>query len=307
MRLFCSIVLVVGFALPVKAEEERGWFFSGSFSGSSNSAGTVLKATPMLGYQLNKHFETYSGLPFYFVNLSSTAASTTTTTTTTTSTPGGFSNGIGNAFVGLRFNTSNDSVNYSSTVELTAPTGDKSRGFSTGRVTADWTNRFSHKFNSFTPFGSLGIANTISDTAFFVRPFTSLGLVSHFEGGGSYDFSDHVRVGGSAYAIRAAGNQTIISKVVKRQAAVSQSAKASVSSVSSSAASASGKGKGSANAVFETQTETVVPADVANDHGVSTWFGVSPGSDVDFQIGYSRSMGYDYNSVFFGVGFRFGK
>src|SRR5262249_28125881 len=153
------------------------------------------------------------GVPFYFVNLSSRAASTS----------GGTMSGIGNAFVGLRAGISNEVVNYSSTVELTAPTGDKSRGFSTGRVTADWTNRFSRKFSSVTPFGSAGIANTVSDTAFFIRPFTSLGLVAHFEGGATYDISHRSWLGASAYAVRGSGQQRIISKVIDRQTTTSQS------------------------------------------------------------------------------------
>ncbi len=283
MRLVCAIVLVVGMALPARAQSERGWSFSGSFNGSSNSDGTVTKAEPILGYSFNNHVETYAGLPFYFVNL--WPASTTTATTTN-----GWTSGLGNAFVGFRLNVPNDTVNYSSTLELTMPTGDKSRGFSTGRVTADWTNRFSHRFDSFTPFGSFGIANTISDTAFFVRPFTSLGLVGHFEGGVSYDLSRYVRVAASAYAVRAAGDQTIVSKVVKRSA--------------TSSTNSSGRGK---NRVFETQTESVVPAEIANDHGASTWVSVGPRSDVDFHVGYSRSMNYDFNTLFFGVGFRVGK
>jgi hypothetical protein len=295
MRVACAVILVVGLALPAIAEDERGWTFSGNFSGSSNSDGTVLKAAPMLGYTLNSHLQTYAGLPFYFVNISSTS---------TTSTAGGFSNGIGNAFVGARVTVDGDRVNYSSTLELTAPTGDKNRGFSTGRVTADWTNRFSHRFDSFTPFGSVGIANTISDTNFFVRPFTSLGLVSHFEGGGTYDISNYVHVSGSAYALRAGGNQTIISKVVKRQAALLSS---SGTSVNPGKGQTSVKAGGNTNRTFETTNQTVVPAEVANDHGVSTWLGISPSQQADFYIGYSRSMHYDFNSVFFGVGFRVGK
>src|SRR6266516_4505074 len=124
MRLACAIVLVVGLAMPAKAEDGRGWGLSGSFNGSSNSDGTVMKVDPALGYRFNNHFQTYAGVPFYFVNVSST------TTSTTTPTPGGFVNGIGNAFLGFRANVDSDSVNYSSTLELTAPTGDKSRGFS---------------------------------------------------------------------------------------------------------------------------------------------------------------------------------
>jgi hypothetical protein len=223
-------------------------------------------------------------VPFYFVNRSSTTTPTTPTTPTTNS----FINGIGNAFVGARLSINGEPITYSSTLELTAPTGDKTQGFSTGRATADWTNRFSHRFDSFTPFGSVGLANTISDTAFFVRPFTSLGLVSHFEGGATYDIIGRaVRVGGSAYGIGAVGDQTIISKLLRRQGPAT--------------------GTQNNNRVFDTVVESRVPAAAANDHGVSTWFGVSPASQVDFQIGYSRSMHYDFNTLFFGVGFRVGK
>ena len=302
MRIACAIVLVVGLAVPARAQDERGWTLFGGFNGSSNSAGTVMKLDPGLNYKFNRHFQTYAGLPFYFVNLSSTATSTSTTTTATPS-GNGFVSGLGNAFVGLRGNIDSDNLNYSSTLELTAPTGDKSRGFSTGRVTADWTNRFSHSFSSLTPFGSVGLANTISDTSFFVRPFSSLGLVSHFEGGTTYDFSRFLRVAGSAYAIRAAGNQTIISKVVKRQ---STSLTSSGSGVSSGPGRSS-SGNGDSNRVFDTVSEIVVPATVANDDGVSTWVVMSPRPEVDFHIGYSRSMHYDFNSVFFGVGFRIAK
>ena len=77
MRLACAIVLVMGLVLPAKAQDERGWSFSGSFSGSSNSGGTVMKTEPVLGYAVNNHFQTYVGLPFYFVNLSATPSTMT--------------------------------------------------------------------------------------------------------------------------------------------------------------------------------------------------------------------------------------
>lgn len=310
MRVACAFILVVGLVIPAMAQDERGWGFYGTFNGSTNSGGTVMKATPTLGYTFNKHFQTYTGLPFYFVDVAS--ATTATTSTTTTSSSGGFMNGLGNAFLGGRITAGGESVNYTSTLELTAPTGDKSHGFSTGRVTADWTNRFSHRFNSFTPFGSAGLANTISDTNFFVRPFTSLGLVGHFEGGGTYDISSHVRLSGSAYAIRASGNQTIISKVIKRQTSVlTTSSGTSVAGSSGSVAPVHGKANVKAadnpNRVFNTASETVVSAQVADDTGASTWIGITPRQETDLYVGYSRSVHYDYNTFFWGVGFRFGK
>ena len=282
MRFVCAIILVVGLAFPAQAADDgKGWSFFGRFSGSSNSDGLVTKAESGLGYSFNNHWSTYTGVPFYFVNRSSS-------TTTGTS---GFMSGVGNAFLGFRFAAKSDLMNYTSNLEFTAPTGDRSRGFSTGRVTADWTNTFSTKVSSLTPYGSIGIANTVSDTAFFVRPFTSLGKVGHFEGGATYDLLPAVRVGLSAYAVQGSGQQRVISKVKRDTTATSDPSTT----------------RGSANRVFDSQMETVSQAGIVNDHGFSTWFGVSPKPEVDFHAGYSRSVNYDFNTLFFGVGFRLGK
>jgi hypothetical protein len=277
MRFICAVVLIVGLALPLHAQDLSRWSLSGNFTGSSNSDGLVTKADPSLGYALSNHFSTYVGVPFYFVNRSSN--------TITTSTTSGTMNGIGNAYLGFRAGINSDALNYSSTLEFSAPTGDTAKGFSTGRVTADWTNRFSHKVSSVTPFGSVGIANTVSDTAFFVRPFTSLGKVGHFEGGATYEFLRIARLGASAYAVRGSGQQKVFSKVKD------------VTSGSS----------GSGKNVFDNQKETIAQADAVNDHGVSTWFGVSPKPEVDFHAGYSRSVNYDFNTISFGVGFHVGR
>jgi hypothetical protein len=283
MRVICAIVLIIGLAIPAHAQEERGWSFSGSFNGSSNSDGIITKAEPALGYKFNRHFSTYVGLPFYFVNIDSDA----------TTTPGGSMRGLGNAFLGFRGQIDGEFVNYTSNLVFTAPTGDKDRGFSTGHVTVDWTNQFSRTISSFTPFANVGIANTVSDTAFFIRPFSSFGLVGHFEGGTTYAVSPALRLGASGYAVRGSGEQRIISKVIERSSGLSGQSR--------------GRGIGNSNRVFETQAETISQADLVNDRGFATWIGLSPRPELDFHVGYSRSVNYDFNTLFFGVGFRVGK
>ncbi|HYR90449.1 MAG TPA: hypothetical protein VE422_40635 [Terriglobia bacterium] len=283
-RCLCALLILVGFVPPLQAEDDTGWNFWGRFSGSSNSSGLVLKADPSLGYKFSQYFSTYAGLPIYFVNESNTVT-----------TSSGFLNGIGNAYVGVRLGVDHPAVNFASNLVLTAPTGDKDKGFSTGRATVDWTNSFNRRFSAVMPFASIGVANTVSDTSFFVRPFSSLGLVGHVEGGATISLSQFIDVGASAYGVRASGQQRIISKVLKHQ---------SPTSPATSNPGSRGNGK---NRVFETSAETVGPADIANDHGFSTWFGFSPRSRVDFQIGYTRSVSYDLDTLFFGVGFRFGK
>src|SRR5439155_23468009 len=281
MRCFCAVLIIWVLAMPVLAEDDRGWTISGRFQGSSNSSGVVTKVDPTLGYSFNRHFQTYAGLPVYFIHESSTL------TTSTAPAPTGFVNGIGNAYLGLQLAADNPAVNFASNLVFTAPTGDKDKGFSTGRMTVDWNNSFSHRFSSVTPFANAGVANTVSDTSFFVRPFSSLGLVGHFDGGATAG-SRLVRVGASAYGVQASGEQRIISKVKQRDLRVTQTVSPSSSS----------------KRVFETSSEILAPADAANDHGFSTWFAVHHGSNVDFQVGYSRSVSYDLNTVFFGVGFR---
>ncbi|HET8666902.1 MAG TPA: hypothetical protein VFM10_02910, partial [Terriglobales bacterium] len=46
--------------------------------------------------------------------------------------------------------------------------------------------------------------------------------------------------------------------------------------------------------------------DLTRDHGFSTWFDASLSRYIDMEIGYTRSYGYDLNTVSFGVGFNVG-
>jgi hypothetical protein len=276
MRLLCSVLTVVLLAMPVFAEEGKGWTFSGRFQGSSNSDGLVTKADPTIGYGLNPHVQTYFGIPFYFVDGSSTATQQVTS---------GFVSGLGNAYVGLRFKVDSDALKFSSIIEGTAPTGDKDKGFSTGRATVDWTNILSYRINRLTPFGSGGISNTVSDTAFFVRPFSSLGLVSHFDGGTTLQLAPAVHIGASVYAIQASGEQRIFSKIKRTGSSASLQ---------------------KSNRVFETAAETIGSSSLTDDHGLATWVGIRAGSNADLRFGYTRSMGYDLNTLSFGIGFHLG-
>jgi len=290
--LFFILIVLIGIAAPAWAQEQSGWGFSGKVQGSSNSLGLVVKIDPAVNYTFNHHIRIYFGLPFYAVNPSDSTAAAAGTST-------GSMTGLGNVYMNLRFEAENSSVDYVSYLTTTAPTGDKNKGFSTGDPTIDWTNTFSHTFSQITPYGSFGLANTVSDTTFFVRPFTSLGFVSHFDGGATVNLSP-VEIGGSAYGVVGAGQQTIVSKVAGRKSTTA----IPVSTTGASTSKGQGKGK---NAVFQTVSQTVGSSDLADDHGFSGWLGVKAGSNVNLQIGYTRSVSYDLDTLFFGVGFHFGK
>ena len=276
MTIGLLLLPVLGFgqaASQAVSDEERGWFFSQRFQGTSNAAGLVMKTNSTFGYDFNRYVQTYAGAPFYFVRAKGSS----------------FTNGVGNAFAGLLVNVNHPAINYSSDVVATAPTGDQDQGFSTGHATVDWTNTFSKSVSSVTPYGSVGFANTISDTSFFVRPFSSKGMVTHFEGGAGLAVAPKLTVGASGYGIQGSGEQHVVSKLVKKTTVTS--------GVSN---------PGSSNKGFETQHETVGTSDVANDRGFSTWMNLHPDGKTDFQIGYSRSSTYQLNSMFFGMGIRVG-
>lgn len=292
MRLLCAPVSRLAYALfllafgsnlaaqtsdRAKDSGEKGFTFYENFQGSSNTLGQVMKLDSTVGYDLNKFLGADAGIPVYLVR-----SSTSSTTTAT-----GSNSGIGNAYVDVRLRVDNPAVNFGSTLTGTAPTGDTASGFSTGRATFDWNNHFDRAVLEITPFVNLGVANTISDTHFFFRPFTTLGLVGHFEGGADYKIWHFVSVGASLYDDLPSGQQKVFSKLIKRQQSSTPSSRRRAG-------------------VFENAHETTGSADIDRDNGFSGWFDASPAPFLDLEVGYNHSVHYALNTVSFGVGFNLG-
>lgn|SRR5215472_6769239 len=255
-----------------------------SFQGTVNSSENVLKLDSTLGWDFNKHFGVFAGVPVYFVHVAST---TTTAGGVTTTTPSSSNNGIGNVYVGLAFRASNPAVDYSSALTAGAPTADTKKGFSSGRAAIDWDNRFEHAFGRLTPFFEGGLGNTVPDSRLFTRPFTSLGFVGHLEEGGEFNLSRNLFVGASAYEILPSGNQKIFSRLVAR-------GKAAV-------------GAGKHNRVFETGA-TASGNDLTRENGFNSWIGIQPKSSIWLlELGFTRSATFDLNSFAFNLRMNFGK
>src|SRR5215475_4586901 len=117
LRLFLLVLLLCP-SPSLFAQEGGGWNFSGLFQASNSSAGTILKLDPTIGYSFNAHVKTNFGLPVYFVNEIATSSSP------------GVVGGIGNANAGIRIELENPAVDFTSSLEFTAPTGNRDNGFS---------------------------------------------------------------------------------------------------------------------------------------------------------------------------------
>ena len=254
-------------------QDDRGITSYVEFGATSDSDGQAYELNSNVGYDFSRHFGIAVGAPVYFVRPSSTTAGTSTS-------------GLGNPYLSLHLKYPGPALNFNSALTGAAPLGDSKKGLSTGRATFDWTNHFDHAFSDLTPFAEVGIANTIADTRLFVRPYTTLGFNTHFQGGASYDVWKFFSVGVSGYDILPSGQQTVFSRIN------------------------TGKGNtGTAHhgRVFENNQQTTGSASIAQDDGFSAWIDASPGRSVDLELGFTRSFVYDLNSVAFNIGVNLGK
>jgi hypothetical protein len=278
---FCLLTLSMGLAPASRGQSRddsgKGLIWYEAVTGTASSLGSVTRFDSTLGYNFNRYFGIDFGVPLLFVHGSS---STTTATYHSAS-------GIGDVYTDLRFTFRNPAVNFVSTIRGTAPTGSTTNGFSSGRATADWSNHFDRAFGHVTPFADLGVANTVPDSAYFVRPYTTLGVTGHFEGGASVRVLPLLNFRASAYAIEPSGQQKVFSRFLNRQ---------------TGSTGAGNPGASHAGGLFQTSPETTGTADVARDHGFSVGFDSSPFHLVDLAVGYTHSTSFSLNTVYFGIG-----
>ncbi len=275
----CLILALAG-AADAQTPDVKGFVSSADFSGSTNADGHVLKLSSSVGYNLTEHFGMDFGVPFYFVGGSS--SSTTGTKTSFSGT------GMGAPFVNARWMFNGHSLNYAGSLTDYLPLGDTANGLSTGEWAFDWNNHFERSIGRVTPFGEVGIANTVADSRKFNRPYVSHGFNAHFEGGASVDVTDKFSIGGSAYDIAPWGTQTIYSRALPKN-------------------SHALAGNGKANQVFTQDSVTTGTADIAKDRGFSAWADFSPVPYATAELGFTRSQSFALNTVSFGIRFNIGR
>ena len=267
-------------------EPSQRFTFDMRVSGSVNSLGSITRINPSLGYNFNSHFSASTGVPIYLARPSDSSVAATSAVS---------ANGIGDPYLQLRYSLSRPLFGFASTLTGTAPAGDQSKGFSTGHATVDWSNYAEVPIGKLTPFGELGFANSVSDTQFFIRPYTSKGFVTHVQGGAGYSLIRSLSLYASVYAVQPSGSQTVTSRIK-----TSQKTSAVVPAMMPA-----GNGRGNQR-VFETASVTTGSADIARDRGYSVWLRVNPVSSLGLYAGYTRSTTLALNTVFVGVGISIG-
>jgi hypothetical protein len=249
-----------------------------NFRGMVNHSGTLLKLDSTVGYDFNRYFGVFTGVPLYFASDSSNTPGSTRL----------HDAGAGDFYFGVDTYAPNRYVDYSSTLTISAPTGSVSKGFSPGKPTVDWNNRFRHKIGRLAPFVAAGIGNTVPDSELVTRSFISLGKVSHFEEGAEFEIARPVYLGGSAYQIVPFGNQQVFDRF----------------DIAAPLDDHSGTGNAAPPPVAVTSTSG---NDLTREHGLAAWFGFEPTRIVRVELGYSRSVTFALNSFSFNLGLNLGK
>lgn len=257
-----------------------GWGFGMKFEGDSSGDGTITDLAAGVGYNFSHHFGLDLGIPYYFVGTPSSIKQKNPSAVS--------GNGLGSVGADLKWNFPQKILNYASTIHLGAPTGDTKKGFSTGHATWNWSNHFEHGWGNVTPFIDGGAGNTILDTRFFHRPFTSFGYNASFEGGTEID-AGPFSLTASAYDIAPWGTQTVYSRVFRCP---------STAKCVPNGASTNRKGYTSASV----QTGG---ASLTRDNGFNAGVEVKPRPYLDLEIDYSRSVPLQLNDFSFAIGVDF--
>lgn len=315
------------------SEPERGALSYIDFGGSSNDSGHIFTVGLSAGYQFNKFMLVNVRVPFYFVSAPTTSTTTSGEIQTTTYTD----HGIGDPSFELQLSFPNRVLDYKTYVTTWVPVANINSGFTTGSVLVNWTNYFSQGIGRLRPFSQIDIGNTVPDTPLFLLPYTAQGFNARFEGGSGFRLTKIFNAGASFYYVLPSGQQDLYSREVHSPGQAGTGGTGGTGGAGGSGGNGgTGGGTGGSGGTggtgggtggtggtggggmarvgirpyaggsmdpgFMTQ-EVTVGNDLTRDHGFSTWLTATLPHFVDLQVGFTRSYGYDLNTISFGIGF----
>ena len=255
-----------------------GWGFGTRFEGSSSGDGSIYDIATGVGYNFSRHFGVDLGVPYNFVG--------TPTSIKQKNAQAVSGYGLGNIGMDLKWLYPEKTLNYASTIHLGAPTGDSKKGFSTGHATWNWTNHFEHGWGNFTPFIDGGVGNTLPDTKYIKRLYSTFGYNAQFEAGTEMD-AGPFSLSASAYDIAPWGPQTVFSKVFR-----------CTSGTKCSATGTTTNRKDYLNTSVSTGS-----ASLTRDNGFNAGVELKPAKAkyFDLEFDYSRSVPLRLNTISFGI------
>jgi len=293
LLLLAAFALAPGALLAQSSDTSRGWLWNTSFYGytypertlppdaSGFSEGTVRSQSWLLsnsfGYRVNRYAAFFADLPVYFVHVCRTDSAGARTC--------GNNNGQGDLGFSGQFDLGAEVVHFTSVATVRVPTGDEQKGLGAGAVTGAWSNTLSAHLAGFSPFVNVTLANSLSETGSFQRPFRSRGFITELSGGLEQRVIPKFHVGGSVYRVFPSGEQTTFGRFRLLGLPVG--------------------GLGLDRRRLPILGETTGTADLTRDYGGSLWARVPIHRNVQFQVAYTRSVHHNFHVISYGVWLNF--
>jgi hypothetical protein len=317
--------------------EDKGPTVTETFSGSSNSISGMLKADTSLGWNFSRNFGVEVGVPYLldtrpgiFAGTSGRIGYVNYPYISCTYFFGCYygvatssrlwAGELGDVYADAHYTRTYRKYDFSTVLTADTPTASFRKGLTTGRLQADWFNHVDVNVHDFTPFVNFGLANGRMDQHFMPRPFdtdlpfTTLGFMSDWEGGVSYNLWHHIGIGASVWDVLPTGPQKIYSNLVWDQPGssilvVGSPSTSAITTLQPSATGLPGNfgylvGDPNHGRYWNTAFETTGPAYIARDNGFSGTVSFSPSKYMDIQIGYNHSVRYHLDDVVFTVAFK---
>jgi hypothetical protein len=114
------------------AVAQKGLTWTETYERSGNTDGFIMDIDSTVGYVFGQHFVMDMGVPYLFIEPSSSKTGTTSVSS------------IGNPYAGLRYSAKAPALDFSTSLNGAMPVASTTKGLSTGHVTVDWSNHFAH-------------------------------------------------------------------------------------------------------------------------------------------------------------------
>src|ERR1017187_9124801 len=264
--------------------------------GNNFNMGAVATYDFNLGYRVNSHVSVDLGLPLYSTRTPFSIISKADSRYTTI---------IGAPYIDVSYDTKRGSTNITSI--LTASMGPSmEKTYSNGRTVADLFIHADRNYQIlsydavFQPFLNFGFGTGTVDRQVMprpyelARPYETLGLIGNGEIGGAFTVRKFYRLEGSAYGLMPVGPQKVYSRLVAPDNLIG--------------------GDGHHNRFwdqyFETGGEYVNtfgsgPSRISRDNGFGMYLTVNKYKNITVELGYTRSVHYDYGSAFIMLRYNF--
>jgi hypothetical protein len=271
------------------------------FGGNYFNMGIVGTTDFDLGYRFNEHLSADVGLPLYSVRTPFSVIQTADWRWTTI---------IGAPYIDIRYDTKHNGTNI--TTMLTGAGGfNMVKTYSNGRADVQWFTHADRNYQVlnydvvFTPFINFDAGNGTVDRQVMprpyemARPYETLGGVGTGEAGGSFTFHKQFKLEGSVYGIAPVGPQKVYSRLVSPDSLLGWVGPATNEDHNRFW-----------DISFETGGQLVNtygsgPSRIARDNGFGVDLEVTHFKNITVELGYTRSVHYDYGSSFFMLRYNF--